>query len=335
MSASGRGSAAPAEPTLVISLDLELAWGSFDHAYGPELLEMARWTHDHGAPALLDQLTRNGISATWAVVGIVMLDRLPDATPVAPFTIRGGRDWFSFVPPGATEESAPEWFGASFVRKLSRAEPRQELGFHGFSHVDLRDPRLPPERARQELELCAALARTFSLNAPSFVFPRNRIGHLDALRAAGMVAYRGPDALPPSLRSRWARRAWMVAADVLGLPPAVVRPRLADGLVEIPGSLMVRYLDGWRRFIPDASRLRRLRAGLKLLQQRGGILHVWFHPENLFFERPRLERVLAEFHAEAGELAAASRIRIRTMGQIAREALAARAGSAAERAAQR
>src|SRR6266545_933729 len=114
MNVSTDGPVAWCEPTLVISLDLELAWGSFDHAYGPELLAMARWTHDHGAPTLLEQLTRNGLSATWAVVGAVMLDRLPDPKRLEPFSIPGGRDWFSFVPPGATEQTAPEWFGASF-----------------------------------------------------------------------------------------------------------------------------------------------------------------------------------------------------------------------------
>jgi hypothetical protein len=322
MNVSTDGLVAWNEPTLVISLDLELAWGSFDHAYGPELLAMARWTHDHGAPALLEQLTRNGLSATWAVVGALMLDQLPDPGRLEPFSTPGGRDWFSFVPPGATEQTAPEWFAASFVRRLAEATPKQEVGFHGFSHVILGDPRVTARRARQELEMCAELARKLSLESPSFVFPRNRVGHLDALRAAGMGSYRGPDALPFPLRRRSLRSAWSMAADVLGLRPVLVQPRIEAGLVNIPGSLMVRYAAGWRKYIPDATRLGRLRAGLKLIRRRGGIFHVWLHPENLFFEHPRLERVLADFHAEAGDLAASSKIRVLTMGQIAREALA-------------
>jgi hypothetical protein len=52
-------------PTVVISLDLELSWGSFDLSYGKELLKMGRWTHDVGAPNLLNHLTRNRLSATW------------------------------------------------------------------------------------------------------------------------------------------------------------------------------------------------------------------------------------------------------------------------------
>jgi len=322
MAASTHGPVVRTEPTLVISLDLELAWGSFDHAYGPELLAMARWTHDVGARTLLDQLTRSGLSATWAVVGVVMLDRLPALADLQPLATRDGRDWFSFVPPGATEQSAPEWFGASLVNEIAQARPRQEIGFHGFSHVVLGDPRLPPERAHQELAACAALARRFSFVSPAFVFPCNSVGHLETLRAAGMACYRGPDQMRWRVQNPLLRRLWSVGADVLGLAPVLVHPRIEDGLVNIPGSLMVRYAAGWRKHIPDASRLRRLRAGLKLLQERGGIFHVWLHPENLYFARPRLERLLMDFHAEAGELAAASKIRVLTMGEVAREALA-------------
>ncbi len=314
-------------PTVVISLDLELAWGSFDHAYGPRLLEMARWTHDHGAPILLDQLSRNGLSATWAVVGVVMLDRLPDVTRMVPVSAAGGRDWFALVPPGATEETAPEWFGASLLRALRAASPRQEIGFHGFSHVVLGDPNLPLERARQELERCAELAARLEIESPSFVFPRNGVGHLDLLRAAGVRAFRGP-----TLRRgpTWMRRIWLTGADVLSASPVLVRPRVENGMVDIPGSLMVRHAGGWHGLIPDSSRLRRLRKGLELVQRRGGVFHVWLHPENLYFGRPRLEKVLGAFHAELAELVAASRVRVATMGQLARELLARGSEAAVE-----
>ena len=67
-------------PTVVISLDLELSWGSFDLSYGEALLKMGRWTHDVGAPNLLNHLTRNGLSATWAIVGAMMRRSLPDVS---------------------------------------------------------------------------------------------------------------------------------------------------------------------------------------------------------------------------------------------------------------
>jgi hypothetical protein len=283
---------------------------------------MARWTHDHGAPILLEQLRQHGLSATWAVVGVVMLDRLPDVTQLLPVSPSRGRDWFSFVPPGATEETAPEWFGSSLLRALRKASPRQEIGFHGFSHVVLNDPRVPPLRVSQEIERCGELARELGLGSPPFVFPRNGVAGLESLHAAGMGSFRGRDGLRLRLGPRWLTRPWSAAADFLGLAPALVQPRIEGGLVNIPGSLMVRHAGGWRRCIPDGSRLRRLRKGLDLVQRRGGILHVWLHPENLYFGRPRMERLLAQFLSELTDLASASRLRVLTMGDVAREVLA-------------
>jgi peptidoglycan/xylan/chitin deacetylase (PgdA/CDA1 family) len=322
------GAAGRSAPTVVLSLDLELAWGSFYRAWGPALVDMARWTHDHGAPLLLEQLTRNGLSATWAVVGAVMLDRLPDdVRDLAPHRLPDGRDWFALVPPGATEATAPEWFGASLVRRLLQARPTQDVGFHGFSHVVLGDARVSRERARQELERCAALGAALGIHAPSFVFPRNGIGHLDLLRAAGMGSFRGAGvhAIPvttPPLSS-----AFELLADLLGLRPALVRPSLDQGLVNVPSSLMVRHAAGWRRLIPDAQRSARLRKGLAAVRRHGGVFHVWLHPENLYFQRPRLERLLADFHAELGDLAAAGAVRVATMRDLVGDLLRVPSGT--------
>jgi peptidoglycan/xylan/chitin deacetylase (PgdA/CDA1 family) len=304
--------------TVVVSLDLELAWGSFDHALGPELLSMARWTHDHGAPALLDLLTRNRLSATWAVVGLVMLERMPEVADLAPVSTPAGRDWFSFVAPGATEAAAPEWLGGSLLERIRRARPEQEIGFHGFSHLALGEG-LPPARARQELERCAALAARLGLRSPPFVFPRNQVGHLDELRAAGMGCFRGADELPLPLPGELPRRVWLALGDCLGLPPALVRPRLEGGLVNVPGSLMVRHAGGWRGLIPDAVRLRRLRLGLERVRRRGGVFHVWLHPENLYFGRPRLEAVLSSFFSELADRVAGGGVRVLTLGALAKE----------------
>src|SRR5438067_2319981 len=101
-------------PTLVISFDFELAWGPFlswgwsKGAQGKEMLECARWTHDIGIPIILSHLSRNNLSATWATVGLTMLDRLPPVDDLVevlypPFF----QPWFGVVPRNATEAEAP------------------------------------------------------------------------------------------------------------------------------------------------------------------------------------------------------------------------------------
>src|SRR6266404_7659879 len=111
----------------------------------------------------------------------------------------------------------------------------------------------------------------------------------------------------------------MILADFAGLSPRMVEPSLKDGIVSIPGSLLVRFAAGWRKYIPDSSRLRRLRKGLQRVRREGGVFHVLFHPENLHAEWPRLENVVARFLEELAALVRSGDVRCLTMGQLAAE----------------
>lgn len=320
-------------PTVVISLDLELCWGSFDHAYGAELVRMARWTHDEGVPRLLRLLTQNGISATWAAVGAMMRDRLTNRSSIPAISYpHFPRPWFDYVPQDGSEDSNPEWFGASLVRMIQAASPVQEIGFHSFSHVLFGHPSMTRERAIAEFRCCAQIAADLGISPNSFVFPRNRVGFLPELREAGFLCYRTPDLARMPVRNPRLRAVLGVAADFAGLSPQVGEPEVDDnGLAAIPGSLMIRFAAGWRRFIPDACRLRRLRKGLEAVERHGGVFHVWFHPENLYAERPRIERVFATFCEELAQLVAAGRVRCLTMGQLAEECIEAQSPKSRDR----
>src|SRR5215510_8090638 len=160
--------------TVVISLDLELSWGSFDLAYDDHLLKTARWTHDIGVPRLLNHLTRNGLSATWAVVGAMMRSSLPDVSGLPEVKYpHFSKPWFSFVPEQASEATHPEWFGPSLVERIKNAKPEQEIGFHSFSHVPFGLQGMTRERAIAEYRYCAQIARELGLPTRTFVFPRN------------------------------------------------------------------------------------------------------------------------------------------------------------------
>ena len=99
----------------------------------------------------------------------------------------------------------------------------------------------------------------------------------------------------------------------------MIEPSLKEGIVSIPGSLLIRYAAGWRKYIPDSSRLRRLRKGLERVRLSRGVFHVWFHPENLYAEWPRVENVVARFLEELGVLVRNGDVRCLTMGQLAAE----------------
>jgi hypothetical protein len=308
------------QSTVVISLDLELSWGSFDLSFDDDLLKMARWTHDIGAPNLLSHLTRNGLSASWAVVGAMMRASLPDVSGLPEVRYpHFSKPWFGYVPKQGDESTHPEWFGASLVEMIRSAEPKQEIGFHSFSHVPFGQSGMTRERAIAEYRYCAQIAQELGIPTTCFVFPRNLVAYLADLRDAGFTCFRDVDALPFRFGSGKLTSIGMILADFAGLSPRMVEPSLKEGIVAIPGSLLIRYAAGWRKYIPDASRLRRLRKGLERVRRSGGVFHVWFHPENLYAEWPRLENVVACFLEELGAMVRNGDLRCLTMGQLASE----------------
>src|SRR5262249_21742010 len=151
-------------------------------------------------------------------------------------------------------------------------------------------------------KFCVQIAREFGIPPTSFVFPRNSVAFLRELRDAGFTCFRDVDQLPIRFSNGTLSSIETVCADFLGLSPRTIEPEVKEGIVSIPASLLIRYEAGWRRFIPDASRLRRLRKGLEKVRRNGGVFHVWFHPENLYAEWPRLENVVARFLNELGAL---------------------------------
>ena len=307
-------------PTVVISLDLELSWGSFDLSYGDELLKMGRWTHDVGAPNLLQHLTRNGISATWAIVGAMMRRSLPDVSGLPDVRYpHFAKPWFSYIPKEGDEQTHPEWFGAGLVEMIRKASPEQEIGFHSFSHVLFGQRGMTRERAIAEYRYCAQIAKELGIAKSSFVFPRNSVAYLEELRDAGFACFRDVDRLPRRFSNGMLNSLGMIWADFAGSSPCMIEPSLKDGIVSIPGSLLIRYAAGWRKFIPDSSRLRRLRKGLERVRLSRGVFHVWFHPENLYAEWPRVENVVARFLEELGVLVRNGDVRCLTMGQLAEE----------------
>src|SRR5215472_12656061 len=307
-------------PTVVISLDLELSWGTFDLAYDDYLLKMARWTHDIGVPRLLNHLTSNGLSATWAVVGAMMRSSLPDVSGLPEVKYpHFSKPWFTYVPKQGGEATHPEWFGPSLVEMISAAKPEQEIGFHSFSHVPFGLPGMTRERAVAEYRYCVQVAREIGIPAATFVYPRNSVRYVRELREAGFTCFRDVDKLPFRLANGTLASLGMVFADFIGTSPRMIEPTFKEGIVSIPGSLMVRYAAGWRKYIPDASRLRRLRKGLERVCRSGGVFHVWFHPENLYAGWPRLENVVARFLEELNNLVRKGDVRCLTMGQLAAE----------------
>jgi peptidoglycan/xylan/chitin deacetylase (PgdA/CDA1 family) len=322
-----------------LSLDFELVWGSRDlttDLHG--LVQLAERTRREVFPGLLDRLAAHGIIATWATVGHLFLGAAargtgqlhPDLQPPRHAWLRGA--WWEGVPAG-TEAEHPAFYGESLVRRLVAAG--QEVGSHSFSHPIFGDPGCSRATADSELQRCVEEARRLGLTLRSFVFPRNELGHIDLLRRHGFTCYRGPEPV-------WYRRPWVPgpAGRLLHLayvaaarrPPTVVPRRDAHGLWDIPASATFLPIDGVRRYIPIAQRVRRSVAGLEAAAADRRICHLYLHPINLATDPPALLEAFDQIFAAAARLRDAGRLDILPMSEIAAQAearWAARAGASA------
>ena len=313
--ASGR----PSPGYFLLTLDTELAWGSFDQGIDPELLRGTRVA----IRRLLALLDRYQIPATWAFVGHLLLDccERTDGT-THPQVLRPRYSWFPGDwhrhDPATDLQRDPFWYGTDILGWVRSAEVRHEIGCHTFSHVIMDDPACTREVALSQLRACAVLHKKHGLPMRAFVFPRSRPAHLDVLRECGITSFRGPE-LSWTRRFRGqARRAAHLLHRLLALPPPTysLAGRVGEGLVNLPASMLLLPFHGVRRFVPAYSRLLQASLGIRRAAERGEIFHLSAHP----FTLPSSPRML-ETLERIFELVAAqrdqSRIVTLTMSEMA------------------
>lgn len=277
---------------LTISIDLELAWGVWD-ILTSEDLRLAEAAERPICTALLDLFDRHQVPATWAMVAALLDQRSAQAKPGSPAC----------------------WHAPDIVERIVRARAGHEIGSHGGRHIYFAD--IAEAAARDDLAFAADVHRAHGLPFNSFVFPRNAVGHLDALADAGLRTFRGPDEGWTGVAGRAGRRirqAVNLADKLLPIPPPVVTATRGGRLVDIPGSMLLLGRNGPRRFVLPAVTRAKLHMGLVRACRSGGTFHLWFHPSNFYYRRNEQFDTLAWFLARVADAVGRGHIEIRTMG---------------------
>jgi peptidoglycan/xylan/chitin deacetylase (PgdA/CDA1 family) len=318
-----------------LSLDFELIWGTVD-LDGPEPFRRAcEVEREIVVDRLLALLAEFEIPATWCIVGHLFLSGCAPRNGVKhPEIVRPSHswsqeDWFAHDPSGS-EQTDPIFYGASLIDKIAACPVPQEIGCHSFSHVIFGDEGCSRETAASELAECVRLARERGLSLESFAFPRNSVGHLDVLRAYGLTCYRGPEpvwyenaAVPNAVK----RLAHLADVLVARRPPVVMPVQSAEGLWNIPGSMLYFPMHGARRHIPLSVRVRRAVKGLECAARERKIFHLWFHPTNLADDSDEMFAGLRSIFERVDSLRWAGRLDVAPMGLVTRER-ASRVGAA-------
>ena len=318
-----------ANGALVFSFDVELAWGVRDRNLNSPRFEGGLRRVRDVVSRLLELFTQYEISATWAMVGHLMIQsddcrdghyayRLPAPRP----------DWYDSIP-AVHGDGAEDYYAPDIVQSVLDCPVHQELGSHTFSHVLANDGRCTAELFEAELAECQQLAKRWNRNLVSVVFPRNIIRHLTAVRATGYRCYRGPRkewywfGHPVEVYSRrWLRHLiWPLRYldERFCVCPPLPSARRQNGLWEIPLSMFFPGMGGGSRFLDPEYQRRRALRGMNRAAERGRIFSLYTHPHNLLAQSDRVLYAFEQICRKASSLRDDGKLAILTMEQIADE----------------
>jgi hypothetical protein len=278
-------------PCVVISLDFEGRWGVADKlGSGAEAYRTNLEGEPEAVLAMLEFFGREKIAATWATVGALAcadwdeyFERAPRQPKYLNTRLGVQKAWRALDPKGSLH------FAPDAVRAIT-TEPGQELASHTFSHIYIQEPGCRVEDVEADSLAVANLFRDRFGRAPtSFVFPRNQVGQIEALKRAGIQRWR----LNPSVRYWNAVRSDQQRPWTRGL-------RLLDDVLvgasrrapssEMRASYLVRFPLPEHAWKLHLARIARDARGLR----PGEALHLWWHPHNMGADLSRSIRRLSD-----------------------------------------
>ena len=312
--------------TLILSLDVELAWGTFDKRGYDKYRHHFR-TYRTNFRKLLDLLNHYHIPATFAFVGHLLLSECKrHGNTTHPDVPQPQYRWYPFdwhhLDPGTNIDRDPWWYGTDLLEMVRNTPVAHEIASHTFTHAIIGDADCSREVAFSQWNKCKELHERHGLKFESAIFPRNKIGHLDVLKELGLIAYRGPALNWYRPRRPMPRQLAKLIDSYLAVPPPVYRyDQITPAVpINIPASMFLPSFDGFRRYLPTHSRVLQATRGIRNAISQGGLFHLWFHPFNLG-SNPRYFKVLNEICALTMRCRERHQLRVLTMSQFAQRLL--------------
>ena len=296
------------KPTFIISLDTELIWGYTAYPLSKVISLMKN--DDKKVRGCIDTLLnlfeKHNIPATWAIVGHLFLDHCEceDGVPHKDMP-RFKEDWYSSDPCTDIQKD-PLYYGKDIVEKILSSRIEHEIGYHSFSHVVFSE--CSRVVADAETKMGSKLAKEFGITFKSFVFPENKIGHVDVLKENGFKIYRGENLGRYDLNQSFLIRKFNGGIDKMIAPPT--EPKWMDGIWEIPSSMF--FCDPQIKF----SVLPRAKIGLYRAIISKKVFHIFLHPHNLLMY-PSLKDDLDRFFGVVSKKRGEGKIKVMTMEEFA------------------
>ena len=273
----------------ILSFDCEGKWGSADCLTPQHRRDLTDERLRQAYRAILKLLDEYRVEATFAFAGLFTQPPREFARlrPEIEALAHRAPAYLGPALRDADDTGGDGWHGASLVEAVQGTRTAHEIALHGVTHV----PWTTMDAAFVDAEL-----RLFErLQGPvrdsrTFVYPRNRVAHSEALSARGFLGFR--DARPD--RSRL--RSFVSEFNLFEAPE---KGTGGDGIIAIPAGYFLNWQSGARRLVPPG--VTRMRAERLLDRAAGtnGVVHYWLHPENIATAPSTLELLEALIRAVA------------------------------------
>jgi len=267
----------------LFSLDTELATGHFDKdVKRHRVFSQDGIRERERVEKVLRLCEKFDIHATWAVVGHLFFSGC-EYCENCPLALWKGK-YASYDEVYGTEN--PLWYGHDVIQTIQNCKVKQEIGFHGHSHMVFSEDKMKVDQAELEIAEWKRLATRYGIVGKSVVFPRDKIGHLTQLSAAGFENFREDIKLPLLIRNKYFGRYLKTIDHILGIttaPSYPVRCDIEEGMVRFTTSQELfafnrsvdRVLD---KFGLPLLRIHRTLRGVRQAAKKGEVFHVWAHP---------------------------------------------------------
>ncbi len=275
----------------IISLDFEMFWGVKDSqtidSYGNHVRNEL-----FIVPKLLDLFDNYGISATWAIVGLLfckdkneIIEFMPISQPL--YIDSKLNPYLTINEIGDNEGNDPYHYGYSLVKKIIAAS-NQEVATHTFGHYYCLEPGQTIESFQADISSAIKVAQKYNIELKSIIFPRNQYSdpYLSICVENNINIYRGSE-------SHWAycshnsdgntklKRIFRFFDSYLNLSGhhSYNVKKEKSGLINVPASKFLRPYSNKLKYF-ECFKLRRIMDSMTYAAKNNQIYHLWWHPHN-------------------------------------------------------
>lgn len=270
--------------TVIISIDMELTSGliSSPNLFSKEYLNLIQEEGENMIRSVLSLFEIYSVPATWGIVGRLFLDN------------------------------------KDIIKDIISSPINHDVGCHSFSHINF--DNCSQVVASNEIKESIKVMKEYKITPRSFIFPGNKVNHIDVLAENGFIVFRGK---APILK-----RASLYAAKFAGtnlirnafssLSYGLVNPQKeSHGLWNIPGSMTMK------KYLSTNSIVSTAKNGVDGALNSKKIFHFYFHfhdffhPRNIWTTNERLqgfESVISYIDKKRDE----ENLQVTTMSELAK-----------------